>query len=348
MNDRSNDLRALMKARTSGGMNAVAATQERARQLKQLKQLQKASNMKERSIYPEIPSGITSVKANTSLQRSEGSEKKMKTVSLATLVSSSIGQGSEPAPTSSDQLTSSNITKVGLVQEERLGAYTRTPEDAVIPMQPTPKELPSDTVDSGMSSNDVEGLPKGFFDKPQEGIAAKGLNVIQEMNKKKQEQDDIVNSFLGEVNTLLNEGENEDNHESDIDPDSDNSNTAEEMALQLAYEARTANFMANLEKKLENKHPGHRNELSEEKCAPEVNETEVLIAEVSGLKRSASDTIYSDVLNVMQQKKVKLQNLKVSSIKNTYDDGNDEGSESDSNNEDYEPLDFTDWQSRTL
>ena len=334
--DRGKDLRAIMRVHGSSSTSAaINAAKEKARLLKEARLQQ---NLQQQSVKKLNNSNVPIELTERIVPEEE--IKKTKVVAIKSLVQSINSDDNKISTvierSSKNPSTNNNMFDYG--DEENLNTTASfTSESALI----------NSVV---MAANDDEsnaqkgglGLPVGFFDDVREDIEARGLSVKDEIKRKENEQNEKLESFLGEIDEILGIKENV---ESDSDDDKDDEEYAE-MALQLAYASKAASLMAKIEKGIETIREGKSNESNLDGIV-EVSEADAIIAETAGLKRHREDTendVLKDVMNAIQMKK---QKLNESFVKERHDMDVNSNSDDDSDGS-YEPLDFTDWQSRTL
>ena len=140
--------------------------------------------------------------------------------------------------------------------------------------------------DDQLIDNDKNGkhnIPIGFYDDPYEDMMARGLNVKEEIQKKEKHQDDELKSFFGEVQEVANSAVSydEDNNSSDSE--------FEEAYVQLAYAAKTAQFIAKSEKTFKRSRDNDDSLLSNNEAFREIDS---MIMTSTGLNSSSSINSY--------------------------------------------------------
>lgn len=361
------DFRAMMKARAgASGSASIALGKEKARQLKIARQQQHQSLPVNQLVGPSGQS-----KEAVSLVIAP-EKKKSKTIEIASLTKDDPDQiqpihhkdhADIPIATVSSQFAYGGDEIDGDVdQPELLPAMRHGETDERQFYMPSSLRTLNSSTDrtpvQPVSSRGL-GLPQGFFDNPRKDIEARGLTVKGEIERKEKEQRDVLSAFFCEVNDMPGRDSAEDSDDSDDDDDN-----IDEEALQLAYETKAAALMATIEKSIDQLKGGF-NETKRTDSAPiiEVTDIDMIIQEASGLSgQSGNIDIYNDVLSALRHKKRKLDEmptpqeyhnriLTTNSSKHKKDEKEtqDQSSADTSSDEDsYESLDFTDWQSRQL
>ena len=191
--------------------------------------------------------------------------------------------------------------------------------------EPGNTEVVAIQVPNKTEQSPASGLPPGFFDNPFEDMEARGLEVKEELQKKDQKGATELQSFFGEVDQALASVESSDTEDEDTD--------AEETALQLAYAAKTANFLATsratLDASLPDRETYRKRIILNDVANPSFEELDLMIASFTGevnegrnagglSKRGIenSSDMTADVIKILETKRQK--RISTDTLNNTY------------------------------
>jgi hypothetical protein len=274
--ERSKDLRTMMKKFAPTASSSVREEKERIRLLR----MNREHKLDDKAYNPESPTAKSPSLTSNNILVNEGHKEKPK-YKVATL-------------------TPSIFALVQSSKGEHLNPATR-------------KGSGSDQggmleVSNEFERDSVSGLPPGFFDNAFEDMEARGLEVKEELLKKDQKSATELQSFFGEVEQALANVESSSSE--------DEMEDTEEMAVQLAYAAKTAGFLAVSRAALvANSEKGKP--LNDQTFNQGVRELDLMIASFTGedirdgqsvsssLKRDKWD-MASDVAKILEKKRQKI------------------------------------------
>lgn len=204
--ERSKDLRAMMKKMAATAPSSVREEKVRIRQLKLAKEHKSRDGKIDLFQLDPVDNSQLLLSNRLLVEEDEIKKPKFKVATLAPSISALV-QSSAGNSLAQEAKRESDNTEVVTIQ-----------------------------VPNAIEQSPASGLPPGFFDNPFEDMEARGLEVKEELLKKDQKGATELQSFFGEVEQALASVESFDTDDEDA--------YAEETALQLAYAAKTANFLA--------------------------------------------------------------------------------------------------------